>query len=68
VKTATDAFTVLESWTDDYATASRFDGFSVLEIDIPVERIFLSYRGPNWINGRFGLQNEYIVLPPGFKP
>jgi SPP1 gp7 family putative phage head morphogenesis protein len=53
---------VVESWTGDVDTAVRFDGFLVLEEDVPAERIFLYYLGPGWRNGRFGEQFEYLVL------
>ncbi|KPL72267.1 hypothetical protein ADN00_15740 [Ornatilinea apprima] len=67
LKNPTDMFSVLESWTSDYSTAARFDGFTVLVEDIPIHRIFMAHVGPNWVNGKFGNQFEYIVLPPEFE-
>lgn len=53
---------VIESWTSDVDTAVRFNGFLVLEEDVPAERVFLYHLGPGWRNGRFGGQFEYLVL------
>lgn len=53
---------VLESWSDDIATAKKFNGRHVWEEHIPVERVFISYGAPGWKNGPYGMQYEYILL------
>lgn len=53
---------VLESWTDDISTATKFNGRHVWTERIPVERIFVSYNGPGWKNGPYGMQYEYVLL------
>lgn len=54
---------VVESWTTDIATARKFNGYDVMEMEIPIERIFAFSGGPNWKNGRYGEQFEYMVIP-----
>ncbi len=53
---------VIESWTSDPATARKFDGYDVIQLRIPVSRILAYHRGPNWRNGPYGEQYEYIVM------
>jgi len=53
---------VVESWTTDIGTARKFNGYDVIEMEIPVERIFAFSGGPNWKNGRYGEQFEYMVM------
>jgi hypothetical protein len=67
LKGGIDAFSVAESWTADYATALKFDGFDVLEMVIPVNRILISYNAPGWHNGKYGNQFEFIVMPEAPK-
>ena len=62
IKSATIEPGVIESWTSDMETAVRFNGFRVINEEIPAERIFLYHLGPGWRNGRFGEQYEYLVL------
>ena len=53
---------VVESWTTDIGTARKFNGYDILEMEIPIERIFAFSGGPNWKNGRYGEQFEYMVM------
>lgn len=53
---------VVESWTTDLRTAKKFNGHDVIEMEIPAERIFAFSGGPNWTNGRYGEQFEYMVM------
>lgn len=62
IKTDTPILSVAESWTDNYSIANRFDGFGVMEMEVPVSRIFISYQCPDWHNGKYGQQLEYIIL------
>lgn len=57
----TYVFSAVESWTSDLATAKKF-GDIVLVQDVPINRILMYFDGPNWHNGKFGQQYEYIVL------
>jgi hypothetical protein len=63
VKTGVRTPSVLESWTTNKSTAYKFDGHDVMEMRVPVERIFMHHEAPNWKNGRYGQQWESIVMP-----
>ena len=68
---------VLESWTTSREIAEQFAGRrnrrtgspirgqeqagEILYYEIPVEAVFAYSGGPNWKNGRFGEQREFVV-------
>ena len=54
----------LESWTTDQATAQKFAGSKgvVLVDDVPVNRIWNGAEMDHWHSGKFGQQNEWIVM------
>lgn len=52
----------LESWMTDPVLAKKFDGEDVLVMDVDARHIFAYSGGPNWKNGKYGEQFEYIVL------
>jgi hypothetical protein len=54
---------VMESWTSSKGTASgSFDGWDVLEADVPFEAIFVMYKSPDWKTTSHLSEHEYIVL------
>jgi SPP1 gp7 family putative phage head morphogenesis protein len=61
VKTDVVGSGVMESWTADPNVARRFGG-KVMVKDVPVNKV-LSHRGsPDWVDGIWGDQKEYIVM------
>lgn len=54
---------LLEAWTSNIEIARKFDGYTVIQEDVPIERVFAFSGGPNWKNGKYGEQYEYILLP-----
>ena len=52
----------LTSWTTDRNLALRFDGHTVLEMEVPVDRILTGHKIPGWTTGIFGDQSEWIVM------
>lgn len=60
VKQRYNVASVCESFTDDQEVANGFDGHSIIEQEIPVERIFMHYNNRYW-NGRSD-EFEYIVI------
>ena len=53
---------VVESWTTDLETARKFDGYDIMEMVVPVDRVFMHSGGPGWKNGKYGEQYEYMVM------
>jgi hypothetical protein len=53
---------VVESWTTDLKTARKFDGYDIMEMTVPVDRVFMHSGGPGWKNGKYGEQHEYMVM------
>ena len=53
---------VVESWTTDLETARKFNGYDIMELVVPVDRVFMHSGGPGWKNGKYGEQYEYMVL------
>jgi SPP1 gp7 family putative phage head morphogenesis protein len=53
---------VLSSWTQSKEVAESFDDF-IVEEEIPAERVLFFKGGPSWEDGRFGNQEEWVVLP-----
>lgn len=53
---------VVESWTTDLETARKFDGYDIMEMVVPVDRVFMYSGGPGWKNGKYGEQYEYMVM------
>ena len=62
VKTGIRTPGAVESWTTDLRTARKFDGYDVMEMTVPVDRIFMYSGGPGWKNGKYGEQREYMIL------
>lgn len=62
VKSEYEEVGALESWTKDQALAKKFDGGGVLVRDVPVEHVLAYSGGPNWKNGKYGEQHEYVVM------
>lgn len=73
---------VLESWTTDQTQAEIFAGRrgkkgkpikgaeqrgEVLKFEVPISAVFAFSGGPNWKNGRFGEQSEYILTSSYLK-
>lgn len=52
----------VESWTTNRDIAVAFDGYDIIEMEIPVTRIFMYSGGPGWRNGIYGEEYEYMVL------
>ena len=52
----------IQSWTTDLSVAVRFDGYEVLEEQIPAGRVLAFHLGPLWPAGVFAEEAEYIVL------
>lgn len=53
---------VLSSWTQSKEVAESFDDY-IVEEEIPAERVLFFKGGPNWEDGKFGNQEEWVVLP-----
>lgn len=56
---------VVESWTQSKEVAQSFagdDGHVMVE-DVPKERVLMFRDGPNWQDGRYGNQEEFVLLP-----
>lgn len=52
----------LESWTTDINTAKKFGTYSIQVKEVPIDRILISHRNRDWIDGVFGKQAEYVVM------
>lgn len=53
---------VLEAWTTSGEIAEKFDGYTVLRQRIAARDVFLYRGGPGWVDGRFGNQEEWVLL------
>jgi len=56
----------LESWTDDPDEALKFadgDPDNVMVEEVDVRRILTHKDAPHWVNGKYGDQGEYVVMP-----
>lgn len=53
----------LESWTSQKGTADgSFDGWDVLEADVPFDAILIMYKSKDWTSTSHLHEHEYIVL------
>ncbi|MFB6371705.1 MAG: minor capsid protein [Bradymonadaceae bacterium] len=53
---------VLSSWTQSKEVAKSFDDY-IVEEEIPADRVLFFKGGPSWQDGKFGNQEEWVVLP-----